>query len=232
MSNKLAKDDTLQSVATANNSIATNLNTLGKDTSLQSIATALNTLNTTLSNGAGGGGDTTVNMARDTTVTISGGNNTINNNGGTIYTLEDEAVYNLLLSRQNFTSGWQTAEAHNLVFRDESLGTTITAAQSEAIRSGNFEGIYPGMYWEREITYINSEDGSSVTATVKMRIMHLDYKLNKYNTQHHVLVVPDAPLYLAKYCIQNTYNSPTADINNIHNMKFLAIYSQAQRVLF
>ncbi len=44
------------------------------------------------------------------------------------------------------------AAEHNKLLSAEFLGETITAEQSEAIRSGTFEGIRVGDYWEKAIS--------------------------------------------------------------------------------
>ncbi|MBR0168727.1 MAG: hypothetical protein IJQ08_08645 [Synergistaceae bacterium] len=42
------------------------------------------------------------------------------------------------------------AAAHNSIYRGKNLGTTITAAQSAAIRAGTFTDLYPGDYWQAQ----------------------------------------------------------------------------------
>ena len=75
----------------------------------------------------------------------------------------------------------------NSVYRGKKLGTTLTAAQSAAIRAGTFDDMFIGDYWE-----INS---------VKWRIAAFDYWYNHGDTActtHHVVIVPDTNLASAK----------------------------------
>lgn len=79
------------------------------------------------------------------------------------------------------------AGLHNSIFRGKNLGTSLTSAQSEAIKAGTFDDIWVGDYW--------------VIGDVTYRIMGLDYF---YMTswprvdQHHAVVVPDRCMYKAK----------------------------------
>lgn len=73
---------------------------------------------------------------------------------------------------------------HNSFYRGKSLGNQLTAAQSAAIRAGTFDDMYIGDYWT-----ING---------VTWRIADFDYWYQTGDTAcntHHVVVVPDAPLY-------------------------------------
>ena len=82
---------------------------------------------------------------------------------------------------------FNNAGAHNGIYRGKSLGSTVTNAQYAAIASGTFEDLYIGDYW--------TIDG------VNYRIAAFDYYLNNGDsntTAHHVVIVPDTPLYYAK----------------------------------
>lgn len=79
------------------------------------------------------------------------------------------------------------AGAHNSIYRGKYLGSTLTDAQVAAIKAGTFENLYIGDYW--------------VIGGVTYRIAAFDYYLGTGDTKcttHHVVVVPDAPLYVAK----------------------------------
>lgn len=111
--------------------------------------------------------------------------------GDYLYLWQENALKRV--SAKNFTSGLSTltftgAYAHNSVARGASLGSSLTDAQSTAIRNGSFDGLYLMDYWT-----INS---------VNWRIVAFDYYLgtgDKTCTTHHVVVVPDSQLYTAAY---------------------------------
>lgn len=97
------------------------------------------------------------------------------------------------VSAKNLTSGLSTltstgAYAHNSVARGASLGSSLTDAQSAAIRNGSFDGLCLLDYWT-----INS---------VNWRIVAFDYYYgtgDKSCWTHHVVVVPDSQLYAVAY---------------------------------
>ena len=99
------------------------------------------------------------------------------------------------------------AGSHNAIYRGKNLGTEPTAAQYAAINAGTFEDIYPGDYWQKEITfeypdYTNEDALTSKTMTVAMYVAELDYFKNSYNcpsNKHHALIVPNAPLFSCPY---------------------------------
>lgn len=75
---------------------------------------------------------------------------------------------------------------HNSIYRGKSLGSSVTAAQQQAIHNGTFEDLFIGDYWA-----INS---------VNYRIAAFDYWLNTGTennkcTSHHAVLVPDGILY-------------------------------------
>lgn len=102
------------------------------------------------------------------------------------------------VSAKNLTSGLSTlsstgAYAHNSVARGANLGSSLTDAQSAAIRDGSFSGMYLLDYWT-----INS---------VNWRIVAFDYYYGTGDAScrtHHVVVVPDGQLYTAAYNSTNT----------------------------
>ena len=78
------------------------------------------------------------------------------------------------------------AEMHRNIFREKSLGESITAEQLAAIRDGSFKDLYIGDYWE-----ING---------VKYRIADVNYWKNvgypesEKVQKPHILIVPDTVL--------------------------------------
>lgn len=86
-----------------------------------------------------------------------------------------------LLSRQG-------ASRANSIITEYSLGTSLTAAQSNDIRAGTFDLVRPGGYWT-----INGR---------KYWVAHADYALRCGDTSlttHHVVVVPDVQLATAAW---------------------------------
>lgn len=85
------------------------------------------------------------------------------------------------------------AGAHNSVYRGKNLGTSVTTAQYNAIKTGAFDDLYIGDYWT-----INN---------VVYRIAAFDYYLRCGDTDlttHHAVIVPDSSLYSAKMNDTNT----------------------------
>ena len=75
---------------------------------------------------------------------------------------------------------YDSAGAHNAIYRGKDLGTAFTAAQSAAIRDGSFKDLYIGDYW-------------TINGTV-YRIADFDYFLRSGDTEctaHHTVIVPD-----------------------------------------
>ncbi len=116
--------------------------------------------------------------------------------GDYLYVWQDGALKRV--SAKNLTSGLSTltstgAYAHNSVARGANLGSSLTDAQSAAIRDGSFNGLYLLDYWT-----INS---------VNWRIVAFDYYYgtgDKTCQTHHVVVVPDAQIDTAAYNSTNT----------------------------
>ena len=75
---------------------------------------------------------------------------------------------------------YDSAGAHNAIYRGKNLGAAFTAAQSAAIRDGSFKDLYIGDYW-------------TINGTV-YRIADFDYFLRSGDTEctaHHAVIVPD-----------------------------------------
>ena len=76
---------------------------------------------------------------------------------------------------------------HCNVFRGKNLGGGVSSAQKAAIKNGSFDNLYIGDYWT-----ING---------VTWRIADMDYFLRCGDTDftsHHLVIVPDTPLYTGK----------------------------------
>mgnify|MGYP002769089797 CR=1 FL=1 len=103
-------------------------------------------------------------------------------NGGTGATTAADARENLGVVLGNIIEN--NAGAHNAIYRGKNLGSAVTAAQWAAIQAGTFEDLFIGDYWT-----ING---------VNWRIAAFDYYYNTGDvacTTHHVVIVPDLPLY-------------------------------------
>ena len=73
------------------------------------------------------------------------------------------------------------AGAHNAIYRGQSLGTSVSAAQYAQIQAGTFEDMFIGDYW--------------TIGGVVYRIAAFDYWLHCGDTEctdHHVVLVPDS----------------------------------------
>ncbi len=85
------------------------------------------------------------------------------------------------------------AGVHNSIFRGKYLGSSITEAQSAAIRAGTFDDLYIGDYW--------------IINNVKYVIVAFDFYLHTGDTEcttHHIVVVPEKALYQAQMNSSNT----------------------------
>ena len=88
------------------------------------------------------------------------------------------------LNELNDIVGYDHAAAHNAIYRGKYLGTQFTAEMSANIKNGTFKDLYCGDY-----LVING---------TTYRFMDLDYLYktgDAYLETHHILVVPDAPMY-------------------------------------
>ena len=117
-------------------------------------------------------------------------------------------------------SGWYTnfpdgAEAHNAMWG----GRDITAAfnngtVSANIANGTFRDIFPGDYITKQVTIprVLADDGTTElfaggTYTVNWVIADCDYWINKGDTAmtaHHVVIVPQAPIFNHRMNATNT----------------------------
>lgn len=103
----------------------------------------------------------------------------VDGNGGT----KKITIADAILAALHLTS----PENHRNVFRGKNLGDSVTSAQLAAIQAGTFEDLWLGDYWA-----ING---------VNWRIADFDYWYNKGDTKfmkHHLVIIPDKGLYLAR----------------------------------
>lgn len=80
------------------------------------------------------------------------------------------------------------ANNHRNIYRGKNLGSSVTDEQKTAIQNGTFEGLFIGDYWL---------DSNGVI----WRIADMDYFYNASQTlftTHHLIIVPDKPLYTAQ----------------------------------
>ena len=105
-------------------------------------------------------------------------------------------VYNKIKEIQSqIAPMFNNAGAHNAIYRGKNLGTSVTTAQYNAIKSGTFDDLYIGDYW-----VINGKT---------WRIAAFDYYLRCGDTEcttHHAVIIPDECLYNAQ---MNTTNDTT-----------------------
>jgi len=74
---------------------------------------------------------------------------------------------------------------HNSVYRGKYLGSSLTAAQSQAIKNGTFDDLFIGDYW--------------TIGGVNYRIASFDYYYGKKSfNEHHAIIVPDTTLYVQR----------------------------------
>lgn len=88
------------------------------------------------------------------------------------------------INELNDIVGYDHAAAHNAIYRGKNLGTQFTAEMSANIKNGSFKDMYCGDY-----LVING---------TTYRFMDFDYLYKIGDTSldaHHILVVPDAPMY-------------------------------------
>lgn len=88
------------------------------------------------------------------------------------------------INELNIIIGANNAAAHNAIYRGKNLGTQFTAEMSANIKNGTFKDLYCGDY-----LIING---------TTYRFMDFDYLYKTGDTSldtHHILVVPDAPMY-------------------------------------
>lgn len=88
------------------------------------------------------------------------------------------------INELNSNIGANNAAAHNSIYRGKNLGTQFTAEMSANIKNGTFKDLYCGDY-----LVING---------TTYRFMDFDYLYKTGDTSldtHHILVVPDVPMY-------------------------------------
>lgn len=88
------------------------------------------------------------------------------------------------INELNSNIGANNAAAHNAIYRGKNLGTQFTVEMSANIKNGTFKDLYCGDY-----LVING---------TTYRFMDFDYLYKTGDTSldtHHILVVPDAPMY-------------------------------------
>lgn len=110
--------------------------------------------------------------------------------------IRDSMVIGDTPSGSSSSSSWifDIPTMHRNIFRGQSLGSEVTAAQLAAIDSGSFNDLYIGDYWTIPITI------NGTTVNVNWRIADIDYYLNTGDTPltaHHLVIVPDTILYNA-----------------------------------
>ena len=87
-------------------------------------------------------------------------------------------------------------EMHRNIFRGQSLGSSVTAAQLAAIDDGSFDDLYVGDYW-------------TINSTV-YRIADMDRYYGIGDTalaKHHLVIVPDEPLNSVKQMNNGLYST-------------------------
>jgi len=99
---------------------------------------------------------------------------------------------------------YNNAGVHNCLYRGKNLGNSLTPAHISAIRSGTFNDLYIGDYWNFSnvpYTYLDGDDQEqSDTYTGEMLIACFDYYYGVGGQQggfrkHHAVVVPPTMLY-------------------------------------
>lgn len=110
--------------------------------------------------------------------------------GDYLYVWQDGALKRVSAKNlANFSaiSAQAGAGSHNSTYRGANLGGALTDAQAAAIKAGTFDDMFIGDYWS--------------IGGVTYRIAAFDYYLNTGDTPctaHHVVAVPDVPLYGGK----------------------------------
>ena len=136
--------------------------------------------------------------------------------------VKNKTLYTALNNRTKFLEELvlvHNSGTHNALPRGKNLGV-FSDAQSAAIRSGAFAGTFDGVYadvycadhWvfsNIPYTYLDENDEEkSSTYSGTMRVADLDYYLRSGYTidiwTHHVVVVPDTPMFTAPMNATNT----------------------------
>ena len=107
------------------------------------------------------------------------------------------------------------AEAHNAMWGGRDITAAFNAGTVSAnIANGTFKDIFPGDYITKQVTIpqVLADDGTTVlfdggTYTVNWVVADCDYWINKGDTStppHHVVIVPQAPIFNARMNGTNT----------------------------
>ena len=125
--------------------------------------------------------------------------------GSTAWSSLEYAGGEAATSTEDNVLNYNNAGTHNSIYLEGSLGNSLTAEQSAAIRAGTFENIYVGKSWTfTDVPYTYTDENNatqSSTYSGTMRVADCDYYLNCGDTAltaHHVVVVPDESLFSAK----------------------------------
>ena len=193
MSNKIAKDDSLQSILVAN----------------QGIKTGLENLLTQLITRDGRLADLTTPVKTSLVSAINAVYAETQTNKTNINALHD--IYAILDEASTSENG---AGIHNSLYRGKNLGSALTADQIARINDGTFKGLWLGDYFTKSVTtnyYEPPKDSSgyaiqgddtvtSLTVTPQMAILDHNYYLKSGDTrltQPHLNMGPLANLYAA-----------------------------------
>lgn len=88
-----------------------------------------------------------------------------------------EAARDAALGYANAAAAYFSVANHRNIYRGISLGDEITSAQEEVIRTGTFDGIFIGDYWE-------TMDGRAY-------VVDMDYWLGRGTDKHHLIILCD-----------------------------------------
>lgn len=107
------------------------------------------------------------------------------------------------LNTQNVFESWPDgAEAHNAMWGGRDITAAFNAGTVSAnIANGTFHDIFPGDYITKQVTI------SGKTYTVNWVVADCDYWINKGDTAttaHHVVIVPQQPIFNARMNPTNT----------------------------
>ena len=97
--------------------------------------------------------------------------------GANVARQQAEAARDAALGYANAAAAYFSVANHRNIYRGVSLGDEITSAQEEAIRTGTFDGIFIGDYWE-------TLDGRAYVAD-------MDYWLGRGTNKHHLIILCD-----------------------------------------
>ena len=104
-----------------------------------------------------------------------------------------EAARDAAMGYANAAASYFSVANHRNIYRGVSLGDEITSAQQDAIRTGSFDGIYIGDYWE-------TLDGRAYVAD-------MDYWLGMGTDKHHLIIICDG-LLNSNYFVSSMRTTP------------------------